>query len=268
VAAFTGDELARVGRCAIRPAGYRQYTIMHMTLFLFAILAGVVTVAGPCILPLLPIILGTSTVKAHPSRPLFIILGFVLSFSVFAILFGLFGSILGIAPDTFRTIASIVIGLFGLMMIFPGIQEWIFGKLQPFLNKVTPKNTASAADGGLWSGFILGTSLGLVWSPCAGPVLGSIITLVASKQNPAQAGALLFAYALGAGIPMLIIAYGGQVVAMRVRAFSKYTATLQRIFGVLIILVAVGLFTGLDRTVQAYLVTNVPWLFPNFRLNI
>lgn len=237
-----------------------------MTLFLFAMLAGVVTIAGPCILPLLPIILGTSTVRSHPARPLFIVLGFILAFSVFAVAFGVFGSFLGISPNAFRIIASIVIGLFGLMMVFPRIQESIFAKLQPLLTKVTPK--ADLASGSLLSGFVLGASLGVVWSPCAGPVLGSILTLVASKQDLAQAGALLLAYALGAGIPMLLIAYGGQAAVTKVRSLARYTVAIQRVFGLIIILVAIGLYTGLDRTIQAWLVLNAPWLFPNLNLNI
>jgi cytochrome c biogenesis protein CcdA len=237
-----------------------------MLLFLYALLAGVVTIAGPCILPLLPIILGTSTVRSHPARPLFIVLGFTLSFAAFAILFGLFGSVLGIKPETFRIIASVLIGGFGLIMLFPRLQESIFAKLGPALGKLGPK--PQIADEGLWSGFLLGTSLGLVWSPCAGPVLGSIVTLVAAKQNLAQAAVLLGAYALGAGLPMLVIAYGGQAATSKVRVFAKYTQTLQRIFGALIILVAIGLLTGFDRTVQAWLLTNAPWLFPNLNLNL
>lgn len=237
-----------------------------MIYFLFALLAGIVTIAGPCILPLLPIILGTATVKAHPSRPLFIVLGFILSFSTFAVVFSVFGSFLGVSADAFRTIAAIVIGLFGLVMVFPRIQERIFAELQPLISKATPRMHAS--DGGLWSGFLLGASLGLVWSPCAGPILGSILTLIAAKQNIAQAGSLLFAYALGAALPMLAIAYGGQAAVTRVRALSKYATTIQRVFGVIIILVAIALYTGLDRTVQANLTTNYPWLFPNLNLNL
>ncbi len=237
-----------------------------MTLFLFAFLAGIVTIAGPCILPLLPIILGTSTVRAHKSRPLFIILGFILSFSVLAVAFGLFGTVLGIKPDTFRTIAAIVIGLFGVVMLFPKLQEAIFVKIQPILHRASPK--PDLADTGLWSGFLLGVSLGAVWSPCAGPVLGSILTLVASKQDLLQAGSLLFAYALGAGVPMLLIAYGGQAAAIHARSLAKYGAAIQRVFGVLIILVAIGLLTGVDRDVQAWLITNAPWLFPNLNLNL
>lgn len=237
-----------------------------MLLFLYALLAGVVTIAGPCILPLLPIILGTSTVRAHPSRPLFIVLGFTLSFAVFATVFGIFGSFLGISPETFRLLAAACIGFFGLMMIVPKLQEAIFAKVGPVLTSFGPK--AKAGDEGLWSGFVLGTSLGLVWSPCAGPVLGSILTLVASKQDIAQAAALLLAYALGAGLPMLAIAYGGQAATLRIRGLAKYTGIVQRIFGIVILLVAVGLATGVDRDVQTWLLTNAPWLFPNLKLNL
>lgn len=237
-----------------------------MVLFFFAFLAGLVTIAGPCILPLLPIVLGTSTARAHSSRPLFIILGFILSFSFFAILFAVFGKSLGITPDTFRTISTVVIGTFGVMLIFPKLQEAIFAQLQPLISKATPK--ANLAGGGLLSGFMLGASLGLVWTPCAGPVLGSILTIVASKQNLAQAGALLVAYALGAGIPMLAIAYGGQAAVTKVRAFTKYTNTIQRVFGFIIILVAIGIYTGVDRDAQAWLILNAPWIFPNLNLNL
>lgn len=237
-----------------------------MTLFLFAILAGIVTIAGPCILPLLPIILGTSTVRSHPARPLFIVLGFILSFSLFAVLFSVFGRALGLSPDNFRTIATVIIGLFGIVMIFPKIQETLFAKLQPLLNKVTPRTNVQ--DQGLWGGFLLGASLGLVWTPCAGPVLGSILTLVASKQNVAESASLLFAYALGASLPMLAIAYGGQAATTRVRAIAKYSATIQRVFGVLIVLVAIGLYFGIDRTVQTYLIAHFPWLFLNLNFNV
>lgn len=221
-----------------------------ISLLFFAFIAGLVTVAGPCILPILPIILGTSTVRSHRARPILIVLGFVLSFSIFAIIFSIFGNLLGISANAFRTIAAIMIGLFGIMMLFPVIQQSIFKKLNPLIQHVSPNR--DVGDAGLWSGFILGLSLGLVWSPCAGPVLGSILTLIVTQQNLARSLFLLAAYALGAGIPMLIIAYGGQSIIARVHSLSKYTETIQRVFGVMIILVSIGLLTGMDRTIQVW----------------
>ncbi len=237
-----------------------------MLIFLFALLAGVVTIAGPCILPLLPIILGTATERRHPSRPLFIVLGFTLSFSAFAVIFGLFGGFLGLTPAAYRSIASAVIALFGLALMFPRLQERLISPFLPLISRIAP--VGRSADGGLGSGFLLGASLGLVWSPCAGPILGSILTLVASKRDALQAGALLFAYALGAGLPMLAIAYGGQAAAVRVRSWARYAPTVQRAFGVLIVLTAIALYTGLDRDFQASLILHYPWLFPNLNLKL
>lgn len=177
-----------------------------------------------------------------------------------------FGQVLSIDPETFRVVAAIIIGLFGVSMLVPRIQEALFSKLQPILNRLTPKSGASQGD--LLGGFILGASLGLVWTPCAGPVLGSILTLVASKQNLSQAAALLFAYALGAGIPMLAIAYGGQAATTRVRALSVHSAIIQRVFGLIIILVAIALLTGVDRDVQTWLIQRAPWLFLNLNINL
>jgi cytochrome c biogenesis protein CcdA/thiol-disulfide isomerase/thioredoxin len=225
-----------------------------MLQFLLAVLAGIVTIGGPCILPLLPIVLGTSTVQRHVLRPVAIVLGFTLTFTGFAIAFSLFGSVLGLSPDTWRYLASFIIALFGLMLLFPKFQAAVFARLEPVLAKVMPRTDPNQT--GLGSGFLLGLTLGAVWTPCAGPVLGSILTLVAAKQNLNQAAVLLFAFALGAGIPMLLIAYGGQYAVTRVRALAKYSTALQKIFGVIIILGAIGFVTHLDTILLANLPTS------------
>lgn len=251
---------------------YLRFSSLRPTLntcmfqFFLALLAGTVTVGGPCILPLLPIILGTSTAGRHPLRPFAIVLGFVLAFTGFALIFQAFGSFLGLSPSAWRYLASFLIAGFGLLLLFPNLQARLFAKLEPLVAKLTPNGALTQTN--LVSGFVLGFSLGAVWTPCAGPVLGSILTLVAAKQNLAQAGALLFAFSLGAGVPMLLIAYGGQYATQHVKAFTKYTGLLQKTFGVIILLVALGLVTGLDQDVQAYLLTHYPWLFLGNTLNI
>lgn len=234
--------------------------------FLLALLAGVVTIGGPCILPLLPIILGTSTAGRHRFRPLAIVLGFILAFTVFALVFSLFGSFLGLSPDAWRYIAAGLIGLFGFLMLFPSLQARLFARLEPIMAKATPSGSLQKND--LWSGFLVGASLGAVWTPCAGPVLGSILTLVAAKQSLPQAAALLFAFALGAGIPMLLIAYGGQYAVQRVRKLSAYAGRIQQAFGFLIILVAIGLVTKADVAVQVWLLQHYPWLFFGLQFNL
>lgn len=237
-----------------------------MLQFLLALLAGVVTIGGPCILPLLPIILGTSTTGRHPLRPVAIVFGFTLTFTGFALLFSVFGGILGLPASTWRLVAAVVIGLFGLLMVFPKAQAALFAKVEPMVQKLAPKTDPTKND--LWSGFILGLSLGIVWTPCAGPVLGSILTLIAANQNIFQAGALLFAFAVGAGLPMLLIAYGGQAAVQKVRFLSKYTTLVQQMFGFLIILVAIGLITEFDLTIQAWLLEHYPWLFVSLELGL
>lgn len=234
--------------------------------FFLALLAGIATVGGPCILPLLPIILGTSTVNRHPLRPVAIVFGFTLAFTGFALAFSVFTSFFGIGPNTWRWIATFLIALFGVMMVFPNVQLAIFSRLEPILARVTPKQKTGQND--LLSGFLLGISLGAVWTPCAGPILGSILTLVAAKQHLTQAAALLFAFALGAGIPMLLIAYGGQIAVQRVRKLSQYTPLLQRVFGVIILIVAIGLATRTDVRLLSYLLEHAPWLFLSNRFHL
>jgi cytochrome c-type biogenesis protein len=237
-----------------------------MPLFFLALAAGAVTIAGPCILPLLPIILGTATVKSHPSRPLFIVLGFIISFSVFVVLFSFLGRIIPVSSIVLRDTAAVLIGLFGTLMLFPSLQEKAMARISIWTSKIAPR--APTAEAGPGSGFLLGASLGLVWTPCAGPVLGTVLTLVAADRNLPQAISLLAAYAVGAGLPMLAIAYGGSAAVKRVHALAGYATLIQRIFGAIIIVTAIGIFLGYDAAIQTWLLEHYPWLFPNRLVNL
>lgn len=227
--------------------------------FLLALLAGIVTIGGPCILPLLPIVLGTSTTGRHTLRPVAIVFGFTVAFTAFALIFSFVGSFLGLSPGTWRIVAAILIGLFGIFMLFPKLQAKVFAKLEPLMQKAAPRGALQKND--LWSGFLLGLSLGAVWTPCAGPVLGSILTLITAKQSLVQASALLFAFSLGAGLPMLLIAYGGQYAVQKVRFLSNYTGIIQKTFGFIVVLTAIGIALQLDLTIQNFLIEHYPWLF-------
>ncbi len=220
---------------------------------LFALLAGILTIGAPCILPLLPILLGSS-IGGSKTRPLFIAAGFALTFSVVALTISFLTSKLGIDPNTLRVIAVILLGLFGVFMLWPTPFEKLTAYLSSFSGKAT--GIAQSAGKGNFGGFVLGIILGIIWTPCAGPILGSILTLIATQQDMAVAGILLIAYSIGASIPMLVIAYGGQLAANKVRAIAPYTVRIQQVFGVIIIVFAILIFFGYDTVIQAKLLEN------------
>ncbi|MDA9439343.1 cytochrome C biogenesis protein [Bradyrhizobium sp. CCBAU 51745] len=222
---------------------------------LFAVVAGILTIAAPCTLPMLPILLGASIGHSSRARPAMIALGFVVSFSAVALLLGALTRLFDFDPNLLREAAAFLLLGFGLLMLWPAPFEWLSIRLNGWLN-------LSAAGGapreGALGGLLLGTTLGLVWTPCAGPVLGSILTLVATSRNLAWAGTLLVAYAIGAAIPMLAIAYGGQAATTRVRSLSRISPLMQQGFGVIVIAFALAAYFQYDTLIVAWLTGFYP----------
>lgn len=226
---------------------------------LLAILAGVLTIAAPCILLPLPILLGTSVGQQSRTRPLFITLGFVLTFAVLGLSLNFIIQNLGLSPNALRNSAAIVLAIFALFMIWPNLFEKITLHFSGLINRA-----GQTAGSGNTGGFIIGIVIGIVWAPCAGPILGSILTLVAQQQDLARAGILLTAYAIGAGLPMLAIAYGGQALTTKVRRIAPYAKRLQQGFGVVILLLALAIYFQYDTLLQAKLLEVIPSLNPKF----
>jgi cytochrome c biogenesis protein CcdA len=219
-----------------------------------ALLAGVVTIAAPCTLPMLPVLLGASVGQTGKARPAMIALGFVISFSATALLLSAITRIFDFDPNSLRTAAVILLLVFGLLMIWPTPFERLsvrIGGLTGFATTATPRQ-------GNIGGLLLGTTLGLVWTPCAGPVLGSILTVVATSKDTAWASLLLVVYAVGAAIPMLAIAYGGQAVTTRVRSIAKISPKLQQGFGVIVIAFSILSYFQYDTLIVAWLTTFYP----------
>lgn len=217
-----------------------------------ALLAGVVTIAAPCTLPVLPILLGASVGKTGKVRPVMIAAGFVLSFSLVALALGAITRVFDFDPNVLRNAAAILLAGFGLLMIWPAPFERLAGRIGGF----TGGNFATRQ--GLLGGFVLGTTLGLVWTPCAGPVLGSILTVVATSTDTAWASILLVTYAVGAAIPMFAIAFGGQAVTSRVRSVARIAPRLQQGFGVIVIAFAALSYLQYDTLIVAWLTHFYP----------
>ena len=221
-----------------------------------ALLAGVVTIAAPCTLPVLPILLGASVGHSGRTRPAMIALGFVISFSAVALLLSWITRIFDFDPNVLRTGALVLLFGFGLLMIWPAPFERLSIRIAWLTNGRGADNVA--AHQGNIGGFVLGTTLGLVWTPCAGPVLGSILTIVATSSDTAWASALLIAYAIGAAVPMLAIAYGGQAVTTRVRSIARISPRLQQGFGVVVIAFAIAAYFQYDTQILVWLTGFYP----------
>ncbi len=220
---------------------------------LFAVLAGILTIAAPCILPMLPILLGASVGQQSRQRPLFIVLGFIVTFTAASLLLSAIIQSLHFNPNLIRDIAIVLLAIFGIFLLWPKPFELLTAKLSGIINKA-----GQTKSQGNWGGLLLGLTLGLVWTPCAGPILGSILTLIATQGSTTKSVALIIAYALGAGIPMLVIAYGSQYITTKVRWLARYSTRLQQIFGVLILLLAVAMFFQYDVAIENQLTAIFP----------
>lgn len=223
-------------------------------LILFAFLAGIVTILSPCILPLLPIILSGS-LSGGKKRPLGIVTGFIISFTFFTLALSSIVKATGVNPDALRTIAVIVITLFGASLLIPKTQLWM-ELLMSKLSGLIPQS--SQAKEGFVGGVLVGISLGLIWAPCVGPILASVITLAATSQITFATVLITLAYSLGTSIPMLVITYSGQQLLDKHRWLLTNSATIQKMFGVLMIATAVAIFFNIDRKFQTYLITKFP----------
>jgi len=225
-----------------------------MLQILFAFLAGILTIAAPCILPMLPILLGASIGNHNKSRPLFIVIGFIASFSAAALLLSAITSHLNITPNILRDIAVICLGVFAVFMIWPKPFELL---IQTFGGAINSAGQVGNRQGRL-GGLVLGLTLGIIWTPCAGPILASILVLIATQGSSAKSAILLLAYAVGAGLPMLAIAYGSQWITAKVRRLAQYSARLRQIFGVLILLLAVAMYFQYDTIITNKLTAYFP----------
>jgi cytochrome c biogenesis protein CcdA len=142
-----------------------------------ALLAGLATVASPCVLPVLPFLLGVSVEQADRRRPLLIVAGFVLSFSAFALALGAVSSAAQLAQETLRNVAIVLLGVSGLLRIWPRPWDLLVERVR--LAWARLRGTRADAVPRQSGAFVLGLSLGAVWTPCAGPVLAAILALVA-----------------------------------------------------------------------------------------
>ncbi len=225
-------------------------------LLAFAFLAGIITVLSPCILPILPIIL-TSSIGGQntgKSRPLGVVVGFILSFTFFTLFLSTIVRLSDIPADTLRLVSVLVIAGFGVSLLIPQFQvfvERLFSKLAGFM----PSSQNRTGFGG---GLLIGFSVGLLWTPCVGPILASVISIAITGTVTFDAFLITLAYSLGTAIPMFLIMLGGENALRRVPWLLSNLGNIQKLFGVLMILTAIGIFFNVDRKFQTFVLNTFP----------
>lgn len=224
-------------------------------LLFFAFVSGLVTIFAPCIWPLLPIILAASS-TGERKKPFGITVGVVTSFVLFTLSISYLVRLVPFDPNILRFFAVVVIGFFGLVLIIPQLNQvvegWVSRLSGSFGKKIKP------SEDGFRSGLITGFALGIVWAPCAGPILATIATLAATQSVNLSVVLVAVAYGVGVGVPLFLFALAGSHIFTKSRLLSKYTGLIQQIFGVIMIVTAFLILTNLDKTIQVKLLDAFP----------
>jgi cytochrome c biogenesis protein CcdA/thiol-disulfide isomerase/thioredoxin len=230
------------------------------TLVFVGLLAGVITSISPCVLPVLPIVLTAGAARAGETgpaaprrgqvrswRPYGVVAGLVLSFSLATLFGSLVLSALHLPQDLLRDAGIVVLVLMGFGLVLPRVGELLerpFARIRG--RRVNP-------DG---NGFVLGLALGLLYVPCAGPVLATIAVIGASHQIGFGAIVLTAAFGVGAGVPLLVLALAGEAITQRAKLVRAHARTVRIAAGVVMIMVAAAigfnLTDGLQRSVPGY----------------
>lgn len=220
-----------------------------------AFLAGVLTIATPCVIPILPPMLAGSV--GHRLRPLLIVLGSAVTFTLMGGLFSAIGLVASGATEALRFIFIAAIIAFGAVMVDEEIDE-IYARYSSKLVNIFFRRGASSSKDSLFGAFVLGMSLGIVWIPCVGPILGSVLAYAAVQGNLVKGSILLLAYSLGLGLPMLAIAYGGKYTTGKVEWVNRNSRLIRKIAGWVLILTGVAILFGVDKYIQKLLLPYAP----------
>jgi len=223
-------------------------------------LAGVLSTLSPCVLPLIPILLGTA-VAAHRFGPYALALGLTLSFAAVGIFLATIGASLGLDAGTFRNVAAVILIAFAVVLLSAKLQER-FATATSGLSGVGDTLLARVRLDGVGGQFVVGLLLGIIWSPCVGPTLGAATTLASQGENLAQIALLMAVFGVGAGTPLVVLGSLSRATVMRVRGrMMSAGKTGKVLLGLVMLSIGVAILTGWDKLFEAWAVNASPaWL--------
>ncbi len=224
-------------------------------LLIFGFVAGAATAVSPCVVPVLPIALSAGATGGH-RKPLGVVTGLVVSFTfvLFALVYVI--DALGLPNDLLRNIAIVVLLGFGIVLLIPPLAARVEAFGQRFTGRVGIKQGGE----GFWPGVGLGLSLGVLYAPCAGPILAAVLTTSASQPFNAGRLAVVVAYAIGSAIVLYLLMLGGRRLAA---PLARRSGTFQMVMGAVMVLVAFAMWQGYDTKFQSHVVADLPSFLVN-----
>jgi len=221
-----------------------------VVLMLFAFVAGAGTALSPCVLPVLPVALAAGATGGR-RRPLGVVTGLVVSFTFATVALVYVISALGLPDDLLRNVAIGVLAGFGAVLIVPRLA----GRAEATLSRLTRRVPVAAAGEGFWSGGLLGLSLGLLYAPCAGPILAGVITVSASQEFTVGRLGVALSYSAGSALVLYGLMLGGRRVTA---GLTRRASVVQPAMGVVMVAVAVAMAGELDIRFQTEIADNLP----------
>jgi cytochrome c biogenesis protein CcdA/thiol-disulfide isomerase/thioredoxin len=223
-------------------------------LTLFALIAGAATAVSPCVLPVLPVALSAG-VTGGRRRPLGVVTGLALSFTFATVALVYVISVLGLPSGLLRTIAIVVLIVFGASLLVPPVSA----RIESYLGRLAPAMAPRRGDG-FGSGLIVGGGLGLVYAPCAGPILATVITVSASQSFTAARLTVALAYGVGSAAVLYLLMIGGRRVTSRL---ARRGGALQMAAGAVMATVAVAMLLHLDTRFETAIADHLPSVLVN-----
>ena len=226
----------------------------------FGLAAGVLSTLSPCVLPILPIMLG-SAASAHPRAPLALAAGLALSYAVVGSLLAWAGSALGVDTAPVRFVAALMLAALGVVLL-SGAAQRRFASATAGVGDAGNRLLSRLRLEGIRGQFVIGLVLGVVWSPCVGPTLGATVALASQGARLVQVASLMAVFGVGAALPVLALAYASRAGFARSRgALLKAGQAGKAILGAALVAVAAMILLGLDKRAEAWLVEQSPaWL--------
>ena len=234
--------------------------LSELSVYGLGFIAGILSTLSPCVLPLLPILAG-SALSTHRFGPLALAAGLALSFTLAGILLATVGSVIGLDAGLLRNLAAILLILLGWVMLSENMQQLFTALTAGFSRAGQPLLEKIAADK-LTGQLLLGLLLGIVWSPCVVPTLGATITLASQSNNLVHVSIIMLMFGIGAALPLILLGSVSQQAMLRYKTKLSITGKNGRILlGALLIAVGMLIFTGLDKSFEAWVLNHSPeWL--------